>query len=300
MKYAADFPGTELTACCDIDIERAEDFCRDFGFSRAHTDWKNMLEQERPDAVSLAVPVLKTAAMSIEILKMGYDLITEKPPGMTAGECRSIIEAAKTSKGRLGVMFNRRYMPLVKEMSGILKGREAEYLRYDFYRTGRKDNDFSTTAIHGIDTAQMLAGGLYSKMSFIYQPLKTTPVGNILLSGITNRGTRVELNFYPDSGMNAERVVIISKGSTFFLNIPIWDCPDYPGSILEYRDGTLVREIHGEKTDMFISSGFYDEHRDFYENIRNGLDSPADMPQHMRAVELMEAIRFKETEYHER
>lgn len=230
---------------------------------------------------------------------MGFNLVTEKPPGMTVGECRGIIEAAELSKGKLGVMFNRRYMPLVKEMADILKGREIEYLRYDFYRTGRKDNDFSTTAIHGIDTVQMLAGGLYSKMSFTYQPLKTTPVGNILLSGVTNRSTRVELNFYPDSGMNAERAVILSEGSAFFLNIPIWDCPDYPGSILEYRSGNLVREIHGEMTDMFISSGFYDEHRDFYENLRNGLGSPADMFQHMRAVELMEAIRNRKTEYRE-
>ncbi|MBN1624638.1 MAG: hypothetical protein JW903_09720, partial [Clostridia bacterium] len=75
---------------------------------------------------------------------------------------------------------------------------------------------------------------------------------------------------------------------------------DYPGSILEYRGGNLVKELHGEMTEMFISSGFYDEHRDFYENIRKGLGSPADMPQHMRAVELMEVIRSRETEYQER
>ncbi|HPQ46471.1 MAG TPA: Gfo/Idh/MocA family oxidoreductase [Clostridia bacterium] len=297
MKYAADYPDTEISACCDVDYTRAVAFCDEFGFKRAYSDWKKMLEDEKPDAVSLVVPVDLTSGMSVEILGLGFHLITEKPPGMTVEQCSAIVEASQRSDKNAGVMFNRRYMPLVKEMAEILKGREVEYLRYDFYRTGRKDADFSTTAIHGIDTAQMLAGGIYSEMSFTYQPLKTTPVGNILLSGITNKGTRVEMNFYPDSGMNAERSVIISEGSTFFLNIPIWDCPDYPGSIMEYRNGVLVREIHGRMTDMFISSGFYDEHRDFYESVRSGGPSPADMTQHMRAVELMEAIRYMKTEY---
>ena len=150
MKYAADFPETELTACCDTDIERAEEFCRDFGFFRAYTDWKNMLEQERPDAVSLVVPVLKTADMSVEILKMGYNLITEKPPGMTAGECRSIIEAAKTSKGKLGVMFNRRYMPLVKTINEILISREIENVGYDFFAQEGKTRIFQPLQYMGL------------------------------------------------------------------------------------------------------------------------------------------------------
>ena len=292
-KYRNDYIGTELTACCDIDAGKAERFSHDHGFAGYYSDWKEMLGKEHPDAVSLVVPVLFTSKIAAEILEMGYNLTTEKPPGMTFGECRGIIKAAETSKAKLGVMFNRRYMPLVKETADILKGREIEYLRYDFYRTGRNDKDFSTTAIHGIDAAQMLAGGLYSEMSFLYQSLKTNSVGNIFASGVTDMGTRVELNFYPDSGMNAERVVIISEGSTFFINIPIWDCPDYPGSIQEFRGGKLVSEMCGERTEMFISSGFYDEHRDFYESIRSNGKSPADMQQHLISVRIMESIRYR-------
>jgi predicted dehydrogenase len=180
---------------------------------------------------------------------------------------------------------------MVKKMKEVLGNGRVDYVGYDFFRTGRKDTDFSTTAIHGIDTTLMLTGGRYDEIDIEYQPLESIPVGNIYISGTTKKGTKVRMTFYPDSGMNGERVVIISGSTTYFLNIPIWDCPDYPGSIRIFKEGVLSKEIYGDRDEMFITSGFYAEHRDFYESIRKGLDSPADMDQHLQSVEIMEAVR---------
>jgi len=292
-KYRDGFTDTELAACCDLDIDKARVFAGDFGFIKAYSDWRKMLKEENPDAVSLVVPVSKTASMAVEILSMGYNLNTEKPPGMSPGECKCIIDASLKSGKKLGVMFNRRYMPIVKKMAEVLSDRKVDYLRYDFYRTGRKDIDFSTTAIHGIDTAQMLAGELLNDVSIEYQELDTTPVGNIFITGLTGNGTRVQMNFFPDSGMNGERVFATAEGFAYFLHIPIWDCPDYPGVLREYENGKQISEYTGELSDGFIASGFYDEHRDFYESIRKNGVSPADMKGHLRSVEIMEGIRMR-------
>lgn len=40
-----------------------------------------MLETEKPDVVSLIVPVHLTKSMAIDIMKKGFNIILEKPPG---------------------------------------------------------------------------------------------------------------------------------------------------------------------------------------------------------------------------
>ena len=296
-KYATDYPGTILAGCCDLDTKKAEEFKLSFGFQKAYSDWRYMLKEVNPDAVSLVVPVKFTSEMAIEIVESGYNLLTEKPPGMSSEECSGIIKAVNESGVKAAAAFNRRYMPLVKQLTAKLLGGTIEYLRYDFFRSGRKDNDFSTTAIHGIDTAKMITGSKYSSIEVTYQPLESTLVGNIFVNGKMESGATVSINFYPDSGLTAERVTVISCGETYFLNIPIWDCPDYPGSLLHYKNGKLIKEIAGAFTEKFISSGFYDEHRDFYEALRNDHPVPHEIKDSLQSVEIMEIIRSKASAY---
>jgi predicted dehydrogenase len=256
-----------------------------------------MLNEIKPDAVSLVVPVRFTADIAYDILKLGYNLITEKPPGMTAEECRLILFGVNESNKKAMAAFNRRFMPLVKKLKDNMGNTAPDHIAYDFFRCGRKDADFSTTAIHGVDTVKMLAGSDYLKISIEYQDLSSTPVGNIFLKGKMLSGTTVSLKFYPDSGLTAERATVVSGSKTWFLNMPIWDCPDYPGGLLYYENGLLMENITGEMTDKFISSGFYDEHRDFYEAIRNELPVPHEIEDSFQSVEMMEYIRSKRGEY---
>ncbi len=293
MKYAAEHAGTILAGCCDLNEAKAKEFKNAFGFQKTYIHWRKMLDEISPDAVSMAVPVKFTADIASEIIRLGFNLITEKPPGMTVWECSEILQAIEKSDARALAAFNRRYMPLIKKLVSMIGDTIPEHIRYDFFRTGRKDADFSTTAIHGIDTVKMMAASDYKTININYQPLESTPVGNIFLSGEMKAGTTVSINFYPDSGLTAERVTVISGGKTWFLSIPIWECPDYPGKILCYLNGELIEEINGKETDKFISSGFYDEHRDFYEAVRNGKPVPHEIADSMQSVHIMEFIRNK-------
>ena len=297
MKYADEYPGTLLAGCCDLDGKKAVGFKNSFGFQKAYTHWRKMLDEIKPDAVSLVVPVRFTSEIATEIIGLGYNLLTEKPPGITTRECRRILFAIEKTDVMAMAAFNRRFIPLVKKLKSMISDVVPENIRYDFFRTGRKDADFSTTAIHGIDTVKMLGNSNYSIINIKYQELDSTPVGNIFLNGTMESGTAFSLNFYPDSGLIAERATVFADSKTWFVNIPIWDCPDYPGSILYYENGCLKETIIGEETDKFISSGFYDEHRDFYETIRNRGDIPHTIKDSLQSVEIMELLRQRKVTY---
>lgn len=296
-KYAEDYPDTTRAGCCDLDLTRAEKFAEAYGFDKAFAGWEEMLDEITPDAVSLAVPVQYTAEMSVAILKKGYHLLTEKPPGMNTGQCMAIMLAAEESGRKAAAAFNRRYMPLVKSLKEKLGVKPIRHIKYDFFRSGRKDADFSTTAIHGIDTVKMIAGCSYGDLAVTYQKLGTTPVGNIFITGTTDFDATVSLNFYPDSGFTAERATVILDDETFFLNIPVWGCYDHPGSLMHFKKNELVELIEGEDTEQFILNGFYDEHRDFYESVRNGAPVPHAISDSLQSVEIMELIRNHRTSY---
>ena len=290
-KYVAEYSNTVLAGCCDLNREKAAEFASLYSFNKSYTDWKMMLDELKPDAVSLVVPVKFTS----EIVSLGYNLLTEKPPGMTVEECTEIINATKRSGVKVTAAFNRRYMPMVKRLFEMLNGKKIEHIRYDFFRNGRKDADFSTTSIHGIDTVKMLSRSSYKNLDIEYQSLESTPVGNIFLSGVMDSGTTISINFYPDSGLTAERATVTAGGETYFLNTPIWDCPDYPGNILYYKNGILENEVVGEAYDMFITSGFYDEHKDFYEAVRRDLPVSHKIDDSLQSIEIMELIRHKKS-----
>lgn len=294
-KYTTDHSSAVLSGCCDLDLDKATEFAKLYGFTNVYEDWKMMLSELKPDAVSLAVPVKYTSEIAVEIISMGYNLLTEKPPGMTVEECADIIDATESLEVKTAAAFNRRYMPLVKRLVEILDDKKIEHIRYDFFRYGRKDADFSTTTIHGIDTVKMLSKSSYKKLNIDYQPLESTPVGNIFINGVMDSGTTISINFYPDSGLTAERATVTADGGIYFLNIPIWDCPDYPGSILSYKNGLLKDKIDGAADEMFITSGFYDEHRDFYEAIRRNVPVSHEIIDSLQSVQVMELIRNKKT-----
>lgn len=292
MKYAKDYPGAILAGCCDLDEDRAKSFKSTFGFQKAHKNWRDMVTEINPDAVSLVVPVNVTAEMAVSILDLGYNLITEKPPGMTPGQCMSVMAAQRNSGKKAVAAFNRRYMPIVKALVARIS-KPVRHIKYDFFRAGRKDADFSTTAIHGIDTVKMISGYNYKEIDIRYQDLDATPVGNIFLSASMEDGGTASLNFYPDAGFTAERATVILDNELFLLNIPVWGCFDLPGSLLHFRNNSIVDKLEGDQSDQFILNGFFDEHRDFYESVRNGLPVPHEIADSYQSVEIMELIRLR-------
>jgi myo-inositol 2-dehydrogenase / D-chiro-inositol 1-dehydrogenase len=323
VHYARTHSETELTACCDILPQKAEAFAHRFGFQRWYSDSLLMLESERPHAVCLVVPPSETCALTCQVLELGIPLILEKPPGLTTLEIDRMITAARLSGAPNQVAFNRRYTPLVAALKQWLAEDPPpaglQHLQYDFFRIGRTDPDFSTTAIHGIDAVRFLAGSDYARVNFHYHefPELGPTTANILLECTFASGATAQLSFLPISGAVIERATLHYHDCIYFLQLPIWNAFDAPGSLVEVVQGKVTRSLSGLESvrsldrpsarsldgmvsgsaEDFILNGFYDEDAVFFDDIRSGCTPQGDLESARQSVEIAQCIRERRASY---
>ena len=302
QKYANDHADVVLGACCDINEESAKWFQHRFGFERAYADIDQMLSQEKPDAVSLVVPVHLTESLTVKLLEAHIPVILEKPPGMNRAQTLHMIEVANRTGTPNQVSFNRRFMPVVKRFQELRQGCSAQMWQYDFFRTGRRDTDFSTTSIHGIDTLRYLVGKSYRKVSFSYypNPVDDSFVPTIILNCEFEDGETGRICFAPTAGIDAERCMMFGVNEMISASLPFHGVNgslDGDGEIVVAREGKVVIRETMRKTDTFIANGFYGENKNFFDCIRNGIRPADDIASGFQAVEIADCIRQKKTSY---
>ena len=111
---------TELAACADVIPERAARYgCA------AYTDWKEMLDHEKLDAVHLCTPHYLHPVMAAEAARRGIAVFTEKPPAIDAAGWKQVKAAAENVP--VGICFQNRYHPHVRSCMRFL--REGTYGR---------------------------------------------------------------------------------------------------------------------------------------------------------------------------
>jgi len=295
-----------LAGCCDVDRERAEAFRREFGHAHAFTDAQAMLEAERPDAVVVVVPIERTAGVGALVLERGIPLLLEKPPGTTVTEVDGLI-AASERDGRPvphQVAFNRRFAPLLREMRRRIEtGPPVQHLHYEMTRVDRRDPDFSTTAIHGIDAVRYLAGADYAQARFRYRemPELGPGVADIFVDAVMTTGATAHLAFCPVAGVLVERATAQAQGQTLFAHVPMWGGPDSPGRLWHFQGGTLAADVKGDEMGdgpaLFELGGFYAETAAFLDALARGrLPSPG-LRESRQSVEMAQRVRERCAEY---
>ena len=298
-KYKNDYEDVCLAACCDINEDAAKAFKEKFGFEAYYTDYQKMLDEVKPDVVSLLCPVKLTCPMSVDIMKKGYNIIMEKPPGKNKEEIFLMMEAAKESKVNVRTAFNRRYTPLILKLKELLEKDNNKMLNitYQLYRTRRYEEDFATTAIHAIDVVKYIVGSDYKDVTFNYQHLPEfgDKVKNILMTATMANGTMAQITFMPAGGAVVERITVNTVENSYFVELPFWGNIDVPGKLTHMRANEVCEVITGDtlvdSTDMYELSGFYDENRLFFEHIRNSKEIICDLESAIQSVELEDALR---------
>jgi len=160
-KIARERPGNvQLVAAVDLQIDRAQTLCNDFGFKKAYTDYRRMFDQEKPDAVVLVMPVPLIASVSEEFLTKGIACVVEKPIGANITEARRLVEiAAKTGTPHM-VSVNRRFLPpLNKAKEWVAQQGKLRFLHANMLRYKRTEPDFVWgTGVHVVDAIRYVAG----------------------------------------------------------------------------------------------------------------------------------------------
>ena len=100
----------KVVALCDIKPERAEARRAEFGLSaKIYTDYYEMLEKEKLDAVHIATPHYLHMPMTVAALERDIYVCLEKPICINREEIKILLEAEKKSRASVAVSFQTRY-----------------------------------------------------------------------------------------------------------------------------------------------------------------------------------------------
>ena len=300
-------PEIEYAACCDLDPERAESYAKQFNIPRFYTDWREMAAAEKPDGICMMMPVALTCKIACEVLDAGIPLMMEKPPGRNRAEITAIMESSRRSNTPAMVALNRRYSPLLNQMLNIWKNEAAaepiEHVRCDFYRPERLDDDFSTTAIHGIDALRYISGGAYRSADFVYQKLnRPKEAYNIYMNASFNNGAHGFIGFLPSTGVRFERYTLATRSWTLIANtVPPQAGADAPGKIEVFYKGDKLRDEapleHPYSGNEIYLSGYYGENMAFAERLASVFPDDDDLQMSLDAVELADCVRNRKSHW---
>jgi myo-inositol 2-dehydrogenase / D-chiro-inositol 1-dehydrogenase len=295
-----------LAGCCDVERERAEAFRREFGYARAFTDAAAMLEAEHPDAIVVVVPIERTVAVGTLVLERGIPLLLEKPPGTTVAEVDRLIAAADRGGRPVPhqVALNRRFAPLLRELRRRIEaGPPLQHVHYEMTRVERRDPDFSTTAVHGLDAVRYLAGADYAQARFRYRELPELGPGvaDIFVDAVMATGATAHLAFCPVAGALVERAAAHAHGHTLFAHVPMWGGPDSPGRLWHFEGGTLAADVKGDQMGdgpaLFELGGFYGETAAFLDALTQARHPTPSLRESRQSVEMAQRVRERCAEY---
>jgi predicted dehydrogenase len=172
-----------LEIVCDLSPERASQRATDLGFSRYSADWRDVVNDDAVDLISVCTPNDTHAEIAIAALNAGKHVWCEKPMSTNLDDSAAMASAAKASKGKTIVGYNYTKNPAVTHArrlieSGIIGDVAGFFCRYDVDNEAdgnrpwswRMSRDQSGTGANGdvlchvISVAHYLTGSTISKV----------------------------------------------------------------------------------------------------------------------------------------
>lgn len=119
-RVCQEMPDVELVALADENAELLENVSRLHG-GRAYSDYRLMVNRERPDAVIVAVPTQAHFSVAADMLEVGCHVLVEKPIAASLEEARQLVALAERKRLVLMVGHIERYNPAVIELKRRLE-----------------------------------------------------------------------------------------------------------------------------------------------------------------------------------
>jgi predicted dehydrogenase len=171
-------PEVEITALSNRNEEKARPLMEEYGVSRHYTDYREMLEKEKPDFVDVITPPETHLEMCAFAAERGVHVICQKPLAPTFEEARAIVEGTRAAGIRFMVHENWRFQPWHRQIRRLLDaqavgeklhslafrmrmgdgwGQDAYLARQPYFREYPRLLVYET-GVHFIDTFRYLAG----------------------------------------------------------------------------------------------------------------------------------------------
>ena len=181
LKYAA----CDLVATCDRDLALAKRNAAIYGAKAAYSDYREMMDKEKLDAVMACGPFELHMGAACEAMSRGLPAWVEKPPAPDLAGTIKMIEIANANKTFFMIGFMKRFaLPYRRAWEFVQNGRaklSAGLFRYTHWAGMDLFITMMGMAVHPIDLAISYFGVPSAVTSVVYYPDPKTPCVNLTL-----------------------------------------------------------------------------------------------------------------------
>lgn len=160
----SELPGVELVGVADVDARIGQTVARRYG-GTWYADYRELLEQAAPEAVTIAVPTIDHLEVALEVIRRGIHVLIEKPIAFNVDEGKEIIAAAERAGVCLTIGHIERFNPAVIALKAHLaKGELGRVFQIDTRRQGpfparvRDVGVVIDLAVHDLDIMRYVTG----------------------------------------------------------------------------------------------------------------------------------------------
>src|SRR6202140_5331222 len=118
-RAARAIPGVEISAIHGTNAEKIAVLCREYG-GTPYQDFDSFLKHRPMDLVVIGSPSGLPATQGIAAARQGLHVLTEKPIEISTARADTLIETAKQSNVHLGVIFQDRLKPHIRQLKNWL------------------------------------------------------------------------------------------------------------------------------------------------------------------------------------
>ena len=112
--------GVKIVATCDVIASRAEYGYMNYGANNYYTDYREMMDTEKLDAVIVAVGPQEHYDISRYAIEKGISVLVEKPPVLLIEQIKDLAELSEAANLITGVGLNFRYATPIQMVKKIL------------------------------------------------------------------------------------------------------------------------------------------------------------------------------------
>ena len=304
-------PEVTITAMCNRDPGRAKTIMDKFGVANHYTDYREMLEKEKPDFVDVITPPPTHLEMSKIAADLGVHVICQKPLAPTFEEAKRIVEHTDKAGIRFMVHENWRFQPWYREIRKLLdEGVIGEKIHVMSFRSRMGDGwgedayldrqpyfrDYPRllvyeNGIHFIDTYRYLGGeigSVYAVLKKLNPVIAGEDFGVVVFNFVSGATGLWDANRYNESNYPKPRYTF----GEFLVDAD-------GGSIRLYNDGRLtIQKLGQPETEHdyphedrnFCGDCCYTTQRHFIDRLLDGQPFETDGHDYLRSLAVQDAV----------
>lgn len=265
--------GCEIVASSNRSTIGNEASKNEGGIPRTYTNYINMIETEKPDAIVNCVSFEHIYSITKSLIPYGIPLLIEKPAGLNVLETKELIHLEKQFSTKVQVALNRRHYSVIHKALELIGGiNNLDMMSIEWSerpkdiknRKGFSDlliaQHIYANSIHGIDTLNFFTGGIND-----YHAYCSVSEGyfnwQMAFSGISDNG--IIVNFTSSWGSPVPwRIQMYGNGKRIEF-APLETCKVFDEQTQGYTN------IEPEAFDMQYKSGFYLQTKSFLNLIQS-------------------------------